>query len=177
MSGTGQPETDEPKDWNELFRRQIPDLLRLAVRLTGNLQDAEDIVQESLLRAVRYHGTFRGDSSLRTWISRIVVNVFRTWSKKPALKTTDEATGECAADPAVRVLERAEQAAVVADHVSRLPERQREVLVLSFYEDMTAAEVAEVLEITTQNVYATLSLARQQLRISLSFLNEGSTQS
>ena len=80
--------SEADKDWEKLFQSQLPDALRLAVRLTGNVHDAEDILQESLLRAARSRETFRGDCTFRTWLNRIIVNVFRTWvTSKPSAET------------------------------------------------------------------------------------------
>ena len=158
----------EQTNWDDLFRQQIPDALRLAIRLTGNKHDAEDVVQESFLRAVRARSTFRGESTLRTWISRIVVNVFRSWI---ARRTLPESLTE---DPEERNRtcdqwnEQTEREELVARHVSQLPERQREVLVFCVYENMAAADVAELLGLSVQNVYSNLSAAKRQLRESLS---------
>lgn len=157
-------------DWDELFRQQIPDALRLAIRLTGNTHDAEDILQESLLRAARARSSFRGECPIRLWISRIVVNVFRTWisrQRKSEMLIDDPQEDSRPMDCFVEDSERAE---LVASYVSRLPERQREVLVLCIYENMTAVEVAELLGLSVQNVYSNLSAAKRQLRESLSFL-------
>lgn len=159
-----------PTDWDELFRQQIPDALRLAIRLTGNLHDAEDILQESLLRAARFRSSFRGECPIRMWIGRIVVNVFRTWI---ARQRTSESLID---DPPEKsrpedcLIADAERNELVARYVSRLPPRQREVLVFCVYENLTAAQVAELLGLSEQNVYSSLSAAKRQLRESLSFL-------
>ena len=164
------PDLSHPTDWNELFRQQIPNALRLAVRLTGNVHDAEDILQESLLRAARSRDSFRGDCPVHIWINRIVVNVFRTWIARR--RTTESLIDDPPQDhqPVEGLDEDMKRAEVVARHVSRLPERQREVLVFCVYENMTAAEVAEILGVSVQNVYSTLSAAKRQLKESLSFL-------
>ncbi|MEZ6041715.1 MAG: RNA polymerase sigma factor [Planctomycetaceae bacterium] len=159
------PESDQPIDWEMLFRQHIPDVLKLATRLTGNLHDAEDVAQEALLRAARSRSTFRGDSTFRTWLNRIVVNVFRTWMRN---RRTAGPLEEETIDPLKNTdAEQAETAELVAQHVSNLPERQREVLVLCIYENMSAAEVAEALGLTVQNVYSTLNVARNRLKQSL----------
>lgn len=159
--------SEATKDWEVLFRTEIPNALRLAVRLAGNIHDAEDILQEALLRAARARETFRGDGTFRTWLNRIIVNVFRTWA---ASRQSVEALSEDPVAPSDAVDERNEQqvrSELIALHVSRLPERQREVLVFVAYEQMSPQEVAELLSLTIQNVYSNLSAARQQLRRSL----------
>ena len=158
----------EQTNWDDLFRQQIPDALRLAIRLTGNTHDAEDVVQESFLRAARGKDSYRGECSLRTWISRIIVNVFRTGIRKRArCESLVEDPAENT-QPDEHRLEQTERAELVAWHVSRLPERQREVLVFCVYENMSAADVAGLLGLSVQNVYSNLSAAKRQLRESLS---------
>lgn len=81
-----------------------------------------------------------------------------------------EALSEDPVAPSDAIDERNEQqvrSELIALHVSRLPERQREVLVFVAYEQMSPQEVAELLSLTIQNVYSNLSAARQQLRRSL----------
>lgn len=162
--------SETTKDWEILFQSQIPDALRLAVRLAGNVHDAEDILQEALFRAARARETFRGDCTFRTWLNRIIVNVFRTWV---ASRQSVETLSEDPVAPCNTTDERNEQQArseLIAQHVSRLPARQREVLVFVTYETMSPQEVAELLGVTIQNVYSNLSAARQQLRRSLESL-------
>ena len=158
------------KDWENLFQSQLPNALRLAVKLTGNVHDAEDILQESLLRAARSRETFRGDCTFRTWLNRIIVNVFRTWvTSKPSVETLLEEP----MDPSDTTDEKNEQQArseLIAQHVSRLPERQREVLVFVTYEQMSPQDVAELLGLTIQTVYSNLTAARKQLRKTLGAL-------
>jgi RNA polymerase sigma-70 factor (ECF subfamily) len=158
------------KDWEVLFQSQIPNALRLAVRLAGNVHDAEDILQESLLRAARARETFRGDCSFRTWLHRIIVNVFRTWaSSRPSLETLlDDPVAPC--DTTEEQNEQQRRSELIAQQVSRLPARQREVLVFVTYETMSPQDVAELLGLSIQNVYSNLAAARQQLRKSLGSL-------
>ncbi len=58
---------------NELVRRLIDDVYRLALRMTANRADAEDAAQEVMIKAVTHLGSFRGESSVRTWVYRIAV--------------------------------------------------------------------------------------------------------
>ena len=164
------PEPDPPTDWETLFGQQVPHALQLAIRLTGTGHDAEDIVQEALLRAIKSRHTYRADSSLKTWISRIVINVFRTWVSRR--RPTETLSLEPTAEPAVveNCVDQAAQATAIAMQVSLLPERQREVLVLCVYENMAPSDVAELLGLSVQNVYSNLSAAKRNLKASLSVL-------
>lgn len=153
---------------DELVLALLPDALRFATRLTGSVHEAEEIVGEALLRAVRSWSSFRGESAFRTWLWRIVLNVFR--DRLRAKRTSDagldeaaEAVDTSACEP-IDALLSAELGELVAREVSRLPQRQREVLVLAVYERLSIAEIASAAEISESNVHATLSLARARLK-------------
>lgn len=157
-------------DLDRLVREHLPAALRFATRLTGQTETAEDIVQETLLRVARKYRTFRGDSQFRTWLFRIIINVFRdqpTRSQEHPLPP--EAVPSVLDSPATSLLAD-ELRQQIAQHVSRLPPRQREVIVLTVYEGLSIAETAKLLEMTSQNVHATLHVARSRLREELSDL-------
>jgi len=110
---------------------------------------------------------FRGDSSLRTWLTRIVLNVGKSMiaSRKPADDLEDRLTA--IPDPLERADERLgrEQARRgVRNAVAALPPRQREVVVLKVFSEMTYREVAEVLELSEGTVKAHLHQAVMNLR-------------
>jgi len=144
---------------------------RFAVRLTGDAHAAEDLVQDALLRAHRSWQSFRGESRFTTWLYRIVINCFRDrLARAPRVAPLTEADDEPrdpSSDPAHHAQSR-EFGEIVAAEVSRLPPRQREVLVLSAYEQMSTGEIAAALNITEQNVRTQLHLARGRLRGRLS---------
>ncbi len=153
---------------DRLVREHLPATLAFATRLCGDVDMAEEIVQEALVRAVRSWASFRGESAFRTWLLRIVINVFRD-----RLKATSDVVASLDDDcqlpdaTSARPDETAmagELAHLVADEVSRLPPRQREVLVLSVYEGLSAREVAAVVGIREANVYSTLHAARARLK-------------
>jgi RNA polymerase sigma-70 factor (ECF subfamily) len=62
--------------FDQLVRDHLPQTLRLAVRLCGNVTQAEDVVQDAMLRAARGWRGFRGESSFRTWIFRLTINAW-----------------------------------------------------------------------------------------------------
>ena len=148
-----------------LVSRHLSETLRFATRLTGDLEAAEEVVQEALARVVRSWRSFRGEAQFRTWLWRIVINAFRDQLADRARSgdLPDDLPDDRAVDPAATALAD-ELGRLVAARVSALPPRQREVLVLTAYEGFTPREVAEVLGISEANVYATLHVARQRLR-------------
>lgn len=166
---------------DELVLAHLPDALRFATRLTGELHAAEEIVGEALLRAVRSWPSFRGEATFRTWFWRIVLNVFRDrlrarHNDNAGLDEAEEAVDTSACEPIDAVLT-VELGEVVAREVSHLPRRQREVLVLAVYEGLSTAEIAAAAEISEANVHATLSLARARLKQRLArYLNPEGTR-
>jgi RNA polymerase sigma-70 factor (ECF subfamily) len=170
------------------YRRE---LLAHCYRMLGSVHDAEDLVQETYLRAWRsYHG-FEGRSSLRTWLYRIATNVclnaLDCRSRRPlptglgAPSTDPEAPlveqGEVpwleplpdamihadATDPATIVGGRESIRLALTAALQHLPPRQRAVLVLRDVLKLRAAEVADVLDTSTAAVNSSLQRARAQL--------------
>lgn len=154
---------------DRLVLDHLPAALRFATRLTGDVNRAEDIVQESLLRVVRAWPRFREEASFRTWFFRIIIYAFRDHLRKRNLDTEslDDGAGELPDPREVGPVAQAiasELGAMIANEVSRLPPRQREVLVLTAYEGLSPREAANVLEIGEGNVHSTLSVARSQMK-------------
>jgi len=161
-------ESDQNGQLAKLVRNQIPSLMRFAVRLTGDLHSAEDVVQESLLRAARSASGFEGRASIRTWLTQIMINVYRT--QRAAARKTEEFDESQHLKPTAsseQLLESQETQEQLRELIQQLPDRQREVLILTAWEDYSVPEVAELLGITAQNVYSNLSAARARLKQSL----------
>ena len=139
---------------------------RFAIRLTGDADRAEEVVQDALVRAARGWATYRGEAKFQTWLFGIVVNAFRDhWARRQrdASEPLPEQADRSADDPARRAAAE-EFGRIVAKFVSALPPRQREVLVLSAYEQLEVGEIAGVLGISEVNVRTNLHHARERLR-------------
>jgi RNA polymerase sigma-70 factor (ECF subfamily) len=169
------------------YRRE---LLAHCYRMLGSVHDAEDLVQETYLRAWRsYHG-FEGRSSLRTWLYRIATNACLSALDSRNRRPLPTGLGAPSSDPSDPLIEQAEvlwlepvpdamvgstsdPAAIVASRESIrlaliaalqfLPPRQRAVLVLRDVLRLRAAEVAEVMETSVAAVNSSLQRARAQL--------------
>jgi RNA polymerase sigma-70 factor (ECF subfamily) len=170
------------------FRRE---LLAHCYRMLGSVHDAEDLVQETYLRAWRAYDRFEGRSSLRTWLHRIATRACLTALESRGRRPLPTGLGEPSADATDALVERPEvpwlepipdamvdaertdPAAIVASRESlrlaliaalqHLPPRQRAVLVLRDVLRWRAAEVAEALDTTTAAVNSILQRARAQL--------------
>ena len=184
MDGSGEfVEATEP------FRRE---LVAHCYRMLGSIQDAEDVVQETYLRAWRSYGGFEGRSSVRTWLYQIATNRCLTELARQSRRVLpadldepepdpDAALREAGADvswlqpaPDAMVLpESADPAAIVAAReavrlalvasLQYLPPRQRAVLVLRDVLAFPAADVAVMLDTTTASVKSALQRARARL--------------
>lgn len=154
---------------DRLVREHLGELMRLAVRLVGDVDSAEDVLQDALAAVARSWRDFRSESSFRTWATRIVVNAFRDHVRR-GQRAAGLRTAPLDVEPADprnqeprQAAEQVELGEQVARCVSALPPRQREVLVLVVYEGMSPAEVAGTLDMTAANVHSTLYAARQRL--------------
>jgi len=144
----------------------------LARWLTRNDADAQDMVQEAYLRALRFFGGFRGDDA-RAWLLTIVRNTCYTWLKRnrsPELSCdfdevvlAREAEGP---DPETEQVRKA-QAQLVNDAIDKLPIEFREVVVLRELEELSYKEIAVVLEVPIGTVMSRLARARKRLLLSL----------
>ncbi len=153
---------------NRLVLEHVPDAMRFVLRLTRRHDLAEEIVQEALYRMARSAHTFRGEAQFRTWFFRIVVSAFRDHLAAAGRhrcegELTDELADPRGEEPSAATMS-GELRDLIAQRISALPPRQREVLVLITYEQMTPHEVAEVLGISESNVHANLHYARARLR-------------
>jgi RNA polymerase sigma-70 factor, ECF subfamily len=171
------------------------ELLAHCYRMLGSPEEAEDLVQETYLRAWRSYGEFEGRSSVRTWLYRIATNACVTALERRARRplpsglgapSGDTQTQPSAAaevpwlrplpdallagrddDPAVVIASRAGIRLAMVAALQYLPARQRAMLILRDVLDWPAAEVAELLGTTTTAVNSGLRRARAQLARSL----------
>jgi RNA polymerase sigma-70 factor (ECF subfamily) len=153
-------------------------LLAAARRLLRNEEEARDAVQSGFIRAFQALPRFRGDSSLSTWLHRIVINeaLMRLRSKTreepiddsllPQVKADGHQVRDTAdwTDSAEKASERAETAALVRASIDQVPEPYRTVLILRDVEELTPDEVAEQLGLSKNVIKVRLHRARQMLR-------------
>ena len=144
-----------------------PRLWRLAARLAGSVDLADDLTQEISLRAFQGFAQFRGGSSAYTWLYRIAVHVVLRHRERLVLDTIPyDAASELAdpaADPQAGLL-RSEIRPVVWAALNRLPEDQRVAVILSVYEELKYREIADVLQIPLGTVKSRLHAGMARLR-------------
>jgi RNA polymerase sigma-70 factor (ECF subfamily) len=162
------------------------ELMAHCYRMTGSLHDAEDLVQETYLRAWKAYGKFKGESSLRTWLYRIATNTCLTALEGRQRRPLPTGLGAPSSDPTGELVERNEvpwlepipddsddPSSIVGSRESvrlafiaalqHLSPRQRAVLVLRDVLQWRAAEVADAIGTSTAAVNSLLQRARAQL--------------
>ena len=152
--------------FDEIVRSYRREVYRVARRILGSHEDADEATQEAFVRAWRSLRQFRGDASLRTWLIRIVLNVARAQRTRRVPTTGLEEIGVVAADgeTADDRVRRGEVRRRVRDAVSKLPPRQREVVALKVFSELTYRDVARVMGLSEGAVKAHLHQAVSNLR-------------
>ena len=167
-------QTDRPvasERFEDVVLPHLDAAYRLARWLIRNEHDAEDIVQEASLRALRYFQTFAGRNG-RAWFLRIVRNTCWSWRAQTARIATDvfdedqHKGAQLTCDPETLLLH-AVDASLIDETLRNLPDRYRELLVLRELEGLSYQELADVLEIPIGTVMSGLSRARQAFRRAL----------
>lgn len=153
-----------------LFDRHYDRVYRLAYRYTGSAADAEDLAQNVFLKVMRAAAEFEPRARFTTWLFRITVNEclshIRRHRRNPEVGTEAdlaETPGPDQPNP-VEAVQRDELRRQVRRAVLSLPERQRLAVVLSRYEGLSYAEIAEVLGTSPQAVKSLLARAHASLR-------------
>ena len=138
-------QTGDPAAFEELVRQHQRMIHALTFRMTGSLADAEDLAQETFIRAYEQVGSFRGSAKFSTWLYRIAVNTCLNWRQSEARRNQLHASaaeefsvqqdGKNSSSP---------QANEVQDALLKLPAKQRAAIVLTIYDGLNHAEAASV---------------------------------
>jgi RNA polymerase sigma-70 factor (ECF subfamily) len=146
---------------DQLFRRNQHALFTLCYGILGCVEDAEDAVQETFLRALRGLSSFRGDARFRSWLFRIALNICLRW--KATRRNTEVLDEARAAGFAVSPEAIAMAHLRLTEALSCLPPPHRALLLLKEREGWSAAEIAAAMGWNEKRVYNELSKARRTL--------------
>ena len=147
----------QDRDSPEAVIRRYSDMVyRLAFARTGNRSDAEDLYQEVFLRYLTRAPAFTSEDHRKAWLLRVAVNCANRFHTAPWRKRT-EPLSEALSVPAP-------EGEDLWEELRRLPERDRTVLHLYYYEDMTTEEIAQLLERNPATVRSQLLRARTKLK-------------
>ncbi len=160
----------------DLFERYRPRVYRICLHYTGNAEDARDIVQETFVRAFRGVRSFRGESALATWLTRIAMNLCLNFRRDRRTATTllDQRADQIRTNipPVVppgpeEELRRREMSDRVRQLVGTLPRRERMAFVMKFYNEMKIKEISAAMQISEGTVKSFLHRALVTLRKAL----------
>ncbi len=139
--------------------------ITIAHRICGNMQDAEDVVQESFVKAFRNLHSFRSDSKFSTWLYRIIYNTAITHTKTQMWIGSKETAVEEASHLADNTFEmnfdEIERKIIVSDIMQRIPKGDALLLTLYYLEDNPIKEIAKITGLNEANVKVKLFRARK----------------
>lgn len=177
----GQEAEGRTAEFEQMILEHVDTLYGVALRLTRNGADAQDLTQEALLRALRFHDKFKPGTHVRAWLLTILrntfINEYRRKARRPVMVelTGTEAIADRRVDRAVgflpqaiketNVLELLEED--VRDAVDALPEGHRTTVIMADLQGLTYQEIADRLECPVGTVMSRLHRGRRALRQSL----------
>jgi RNA polymerase sigma-70 factor (sigma-E family) len=164
------PDQVEDPEFREYVTTRGRALLRTAYLLTGNMADAEDLLQAALAKTYLAWDRIEDRGALDGYVRRAMVNTHISWWRRRRVQEfpTDELPDQVVADHAAG----SDLQETMRRAIDRLPERMRSAVVLRYYEDMTEAEVAERLGVSLGTVKSTVSRAVAKLRIDAELLSD-----
>ena len=162
MQAVKDPDSRRDQTIERLITQHQTSLLRLCYVQLQDQALAEDAVQETFLKAYKGFDSFRGDSSEKTWLTRIAVNTCRDfqrggWFKHTDRRVTPDMLPVGTVQPDTEDLD-------LSLAVMKLPRKMREAILLYYYQDMSTEEIAETLGIAQSSVSNRLRRGREKLR-------------
>lgn len=160
-----------PKDISQEITRLVEqygnDVYKLAFVILKSKDLADDVFQETFLRVCRSYSGYRGESSEKTWITSIAVNICRdlmrsSW-KKRVVVTDDFNTYSAEGKDTEDIIEKRNERQDVINAIMKLPEKYREVIHLYYYLEMDVKDIAKIIKIPSGTVKSRLFKARNLL--------------
>ncbi len=159
----------DPAAARALLARKLPRLLSLAQRMLLDAAESEDVAQDVMLRVWRQAPTWRpGEARFDTWMHRVALNLCYDRLRRRREAPTDRPPDPPDPGPAPdRGLMAADVGAEVARAMARLPDRQREAVVLCHYQELSNIEAAALMSVSVEALESLLARARRGLRAAL----------
>ena len=169
-----QSQKGDPAAFEALVRNHQHMVHSLTYRMTGSLADAEDLAQETFIRAYEQIGDFRGASKFSTWLYRIAVNTCLNWRQSEARRYQlhSRAAEEFLAQQAGGGDSSAGEPNEVRAALLKLPAKQRAAIVLTIYDGLNHAEAAKILRCSETTVSWRVFAAKRKLKRWLTIKNE-----
>lgn len=155
------------KEITRLVEEYGNDVLRIATVILKSKELAEDVFQETFLRVVRSYSGYRRESSEKTWIISIAVNICRDYMRsawKKRVVVTDDFLSFSSDDvDTEEILEKRSERQALINAILKLPDKYREIIHLYYYQEMGINDIAKVLKIPGGTVKSRLFKARELL--------------
>ncbi|PKO11375.1 MAG: RNA polymerase subunit sigma-24 [Chloroflexi bacterium HGW-Chloroflexi-2] len=175
-------QSGDTEELTKMVQQYSDPIYRVALRMLNDQAEAEDVLQETFIKALRSLENFEGRSNLSTWLYRIAVNeslmVIRKRKPEISIKQDDAGDEENEGISVSQIVDWCclpesefltnETRGVLADAIQKLPENLRTVFILRDIEGLSIIETAQALELTETNVKTRLLRARMKLREELS---------
>jgi RNA polymerase sigma-70 factor (ECF subfamily) len=176
LESTVSPNCASVPDFDTVYETQLDFVWRTVRRMGVRAADTDDVVQEVFVIVYRRLAEFEGRAQLKTWVFKILVHVmrhyWRTHQRKPGDRAAEDPSEihTLAADrddSPTAMLERVEALHILDRLLAELDEDKREVFVLAEIEQMTAVQIAEIVEANANTVSSRLRAARQEFEKAL----------
>ena len=154
------------EDFRSYVAARSPALLRTAYVLTGDRADAEDLLQTALAKTYLAWDRIRDREAVDGYVRRVMVNTQTSWWRRRRVQEhpTDVLPEHAGPDATSDIAARLDLHSALWDALSTLPKRQRAMVVLRYYEDLSEAETADVLGVSVGTVKSTTFRALAKLR-------------
>ena len=135
------------RSFEELVLRHQRFLIKVVVRMTRDLDAAEDVVQETFIKAYKRLQLFEGRASFRSWLYQIALNTARNRFRKYARETVGTEGMDVAVEGEIEQhMNQLDVRGLLQKEIERLPDRQRTALTLRVYDDLSFKEIAEIMD-------------------------------
>ncbi len=167
----------DPEAYAALVSQHQKMIRAMTFRMTGSLDDAEELAQDAFLRAYQQLGSFGGGSKFSTWLCKIAINLSLDWRRRENRRDDIHAkwAAEAVAESSPGGEFPDELSRRVQSALDRLPVKQRAAIVLTVYENQSHAEAAKTLGCTEATISWRVFAARQKLKHLLKDLSHEET--
>ncbi len=152
----------EAKRYEQLVTKYMDTVFRVAINGTQNINDAEDIVQETFFKLLKAEDTFQDEDHIRKWLIRVAINACKDMWRSPW--TTRRISLDEIIEQGTTI---SSDQSDLFDALQRLPTKYREVIYLYYYEEYSIREIAEILSISETSIQTRLLRARKKLKEAL----------
>ena len=164
-------EDEEIYDLEALMKKYGNDVLRTAYMYVKDSHLAEDIFQDVFLKISQKLNTFHGGSSIKTWIIRITINTSKdylksAWKQK-VTPLTEYHENTLTGEDDITSVEQKDENRIIRETVMELPDKYKDILLCVYFQEMSIAESAKILNIAEGTAKSRLSRAKEKLKLCL----------